>query len=199
MPTTFCCKKHLEKGAGYFIPHHFNMNYVFMKKTFFLFQVFYVVVCFGLYGQGIITNEEASGEAVEPPQVNLLDYTLVEQTDLDLTVATPGAFINQVGDGNRVDLRTFGSNNGIVLDQRGNANRIDLTLSADRIDYAVLQNGNNNYLLEFNTVANKELLQRDIEQIGDGQNLVIHGQNGLIDKMKIQMTGSQSVIIRNTN
>ncbi len=173
----------------------FNLD---MKQLFFVGLLHFLFVAV-VHAQGIITNEEASGEAVEPPQVNLLDYTLVEQADLDLTVATPGAFIKQVGDGNRVDLRTFGSNNGIVLDQRGNANRIDLTLSADRIDYAVLQNGNNNYLLEFNTVANKELLQRDIEQIGDGQNLVIHGQNGLIDKMKIQMTGSQSVIIRNTN
>ena len=51
-----------------------------------------------------------------------------------------------------------------------------------------------------NMFNDKQLLQRNIQQNGNNQNLVIHGRNGIVDKMKITMDkGSQSLIIRNTN
>ena len=60
--------------------------------------------------------------------------------------------------------------------------------------------GNNNTLIEYNTFNNKQLLERTIEQNGNGQNLVIEGSNSIVDKMRITMdNGSQSLIIRNVN
>ncbi len=159
--------------------------------------LFFLLGCSALCAQGIITD-------LNSPQVTLANLSQAVPTspimgNMDLSVSQMGALINQEGNANTVELQTSADTNGVFIDQIGDENTILLNLRANRIDYSVRQNGNNNMLLEYNVQANKQLLQRRIEQSGNGQNLIIHGQNSIMDRMQIIMKGSQSVIIRNTN
>lgn len=125
-------------------------------------------------------------------------YESLNSSQID--VINKGVYINQVGDQNRVNTQTQSQITDVALVQLGNYNQIDLDLKATAIDYTVLQQGNNNRLLEYNLFDNKQLIERNIQQTGNNQNLVIHGNNSIVDKMKITMSeGSQSLIIRNTN
>lgn len=166
-----------------------------MKPLVFLLA--FALVCSTLTAQGIIMN--STDVQVKPGQLDPLNSNTSLFKDLELRVDKEGAFINQQGNGNTLELQTASNSNGVLIDQIGDENTVLLNLRANRIDYSVLQNGDNNMLLEYSTQANKQLLQRRIEQSGNGQNLIIHGQNSIIDRMQIIMNGSQSVIIRNTN
>ncbi|PKA99212.1 hypothetical protein B0O79_2914 [Flavobacteriaceae bacterium MAR_2009_75] len=117
-----------------------------------------------------------------------------------INVSNKGVYINQVGNNNTSIVNSQSQITDLELSQYGNSNKIDLNLKADIIDYSVLQEGDNNLLLEYNFHNNKQLIERSVEQNGNNQNLVIHGSNSIVDKMKIKMSeGSQSLIIRNTN
>ena len=150
--------------------------------------------------QGIIVNQEGFdlGIQTNSQQVNLLNEQTSFQNN-ETFVSSETIFINQIGNTNRVDLHTKSNATDVEIIQRGLNNQADLSLQANRIDYSLLQNGNNNLLMEFNVNPDTELLQRSVEQNGNGQNLIIHGQNRLVDKMKINMQGSQTIILRNTN
>lgn len=158
-----------------------------------------------LNAQGIIDeengNETTTGLLTMAQQLNFFSQQSNEAlAPKDINVANTGIFINQIGNGNSANVATQSQISDIQLNQFGNSNKINLNIKAEIIDYKVNQQGNNNLLLEFNTFNNKQLLQRSVEQNGDGQNLVIHGRNSIVDKMKITMEqGSQSIIIRNTN
>lgn len=117
-----------------------------------------------------------------------------------LNVVNRGVYINQIGNNNTSTVQTESQISDVELVQLGNSNTIDLNIKATAVDYTVLQQGNNNLLLEYNLFNNKQLIERSVEQNGNNQNLVIHGTNSIVDKMKIKMSeGSQSLIIRNTN
>jgi hypothetical protein len=117
------------------------------------------------------------------------------------TPENTGVFINQIGDFNRTIVQSSSERSDINLIQTGNENTMRLDLSARNIIYNALQQGNGNKLLEFNSViSGKELIQRDIQQVGNDQNLIIHGNNGLSDRLQVRMSNSgQSLIIRNSN
>ncbi|WP_157486467.1 hypothetical protein [Maribacter forsetii] len=118
----------------------------------------------------------------------------------EINVTNTGIFIQQIGNNNYSDITTQSTISDVQLNQFGNNNNIDLKLKAEIIDYSVTQNGNNNTLIEYNTFNNKQLLERTVEQNGNGQNLVIEGSNSIVDKMRISMdNGSQSLIIRTVN
>lgn len=109
-------------------------------------------------------------------------------------------FITQAGVNNETSVTTDATNSLVVLRQNGIDNTMQLNLRATTIDYEATQSGNNNLLLDFSNGAATQLLERKIIQTGNGQNLVIHGNNALSDRMEIRMNnGAQSVIIRNTN
>lgn len=115
------------------------------------------------------------------------------------TPENTGVFINQIGDFNNSFVQTNSENSDINLMQMGNTNRIALDLNARNVIYNALQQGNGNTLLEFNSnFSGKELIQREVQQVGNDQNLIIHGNNRLSDRLQVRMSNSgQSLIIRN--
>lgn len=156
------------------------------------------------YAQGIIeedTDITSHNFESNSQQLNFYSQQSIEALQSDhLNVVNNGVYINQIGNNNTSTVQTQSQITDIELSQLGNSNTIDLNLKATAIDYTVLQQGNDNLLLEYNLFDNKQLIERSVEQNGNNQNLVIHGNNSIVDKMKIKMSeGSQSLIIRNTN
>lgn len=153
--------------------------------------------------QGIIEDETTLGATFENDQQQLNILNLQSNPAMSqeaLMVANNGVFINQVGDNNTARVAARSQVSDIQLNQVGDLNRMNLNLRANVIDYQATQLGDNNLLLEYPTFGDKVLLERAIEQNGDNQNLIIHGRNGIIDKMQIRMGGdSRSLIIRNSN
>ena len=141
--------------------------------------------------------------------LNAQEELALQEIQAGISVLTPpeqtpentGVFINQIGDNNVTMVQTISQKSDINLLQTGNGNTLGLDLYARNIIYNSLQQGNGNTLLEFNSsFYGKELIQRDIRQIGNDQNLIIHGSNGLSDRLHVRMSNSgQSLIIRNTN
>jgi hypothetical protein len=131
------------------------------------------------------------------------------QTQVGLSVLIPteqvpantGVFITQIGANNQSVIQTASDQSDLNLQQFGNNNSMGLNLRARNIIYSALQQGNGNRLLEFNSdFFGKELIQRDIQQVGNDQNLIIHGSNSLSDRLQVRMSNSgQSLIIRNSN
>jgi len=172
-----------------------------MVKIFFILFFFLTII---LNAQGIITNNSNDATTSMDTDIEQLNYFSQQlNTPLspsEIKVTNTGIFIQQIGNNNYADLTTQSHVSDIQLNQFGNNNKIDLQLKAEIIDYSITQNGNNNTLLEYNTINNKQLIERTIEQNGNGQNLIIEGNNSIVDKMKITMeNGSQSLIIRNIN
>lgn len=159
---------------------------------------------FVINAQGIIEEETNITPAhfdSSSQQLNFYSqqgYESLNSSQID--VINKGVYINQIGNNNTSTVQTQSQISDVELVQLGNSNQIDLDLKATAIDYTVLQQGNNNRLLEYNLFDIKQLIERNIQQTGNNQNLVIHGNNSIVDKMKITMSeGSQSLIIRNTN
>jgi len=175
-----------------------------MKKIhFFLSALLFLNTVIVVNAQGIIENESDIATNFDDNQQQLNYFSQQSNEAVgpgEINVSNSGVFINQIGDNNTSNVATQSAISNVKLNQFGNSNQIDLQLKADVIDYSVTQNGNNNLLLEYNMFNDKQLLQRNIQQNGNNQNLVIHGRNSIVDKMKITMDkGSQSLIIRNTN
>jgi hypothetical protein len=175
-----------------------------MKKLkLFIFFLCISGVFLNLNAQGIIDEKKELSPSFydSQQQLNYFSRQTNEPLGLDeINVSNSGVFINQIGDNNTSNVATQSSVSAIQLNQFGNSNQIELQLKAEVIDYNVTQNGNSNLLLEYNMFNDKQLLQRTVQQNGNNQNLVIHGRNSIVDKMKITMDkGSQSLIIRNTN
>ena len=171
-------------------------------------NTFLIFVCFtfsNLPAQGIINKDNervvSSGFDTNAQELNYFSQQSNEVLSNDnVNVVNTGVFINQIGDNNSSNVATQSAISTVKLNQFGNSNQINLQLKAEVIDYSVIQNGNNNLLLEYNMFNDKQLIQRTVQQNGNNQNLVIHGRNSIVDKMEINMgSGSQSLIIRNTN
>ena len=160
-------------------------------------------VFLNLNAQGIINDKKDLSPSFDnnQQQFNFFSQQINEASRAAImNVANNGVFINQIGAANTTNITTQSQISDIKLTQLGNSNQIDLNLKATIIDYSVTQLGNNNLLLEYNTFNDKRLIQRTVQQNGDNQNLIIHGNNGIVDKMKINMNkDSRSLIIRNSN
>jgi hypothetical protein len=175
-----------------------------MKKLkLFIFFLCISGVFLNLNAQGIINKKKELSPSFDDNQQQLNYFSQQSNEVVDpaaINLAQTGIFINQIGDNNLTNIATQSQISDIQLNQFGNSNQIDLKLRAEIIDYTVTQQGNNNLLLEYNMFNGKQLLERTVQQNGNNQNLVIHGTNSIVDKMKITMDkGSQSLIIRNTN
>jgi len=170
----------------------------------FLFFIAAVLFSNGfVYGQNDLTPLfPSSAEGLNSPgaQLNVLNQQANNGLLQNFNAENNNILITQVGVNNVSTVQTTATNSSIILGQTGNDNIMQLDLNATNIDYRALQTGNDNMLLEFSNGGATQLLQRSIEQTGNGQNLIIHGTNSLVDRMTIKMaTGGQSVIIRNTN
>lgn len=158
---------------------------------------------FNISAQGIIEKEKEINNNFVNDQHQLNYFSQqsnVASAPATMNVSNAGVFITQIGNGNNTNIANQSQISDIKLNQIGNSNEIDLNLKAEVINYSVTQLGNNNLLLEYNTFSGKQLLERTVQQNGNNQNLVIHGNNSIVDKMKITMNkDSRSLIIRNTN
>ncbi|SHJ60954.1 hypothetical protein SAMN04487911_12713 [Arenibacter nanhaiticus] len=133
-------------------------------------------------------------------QLNLINEQFLTRKAEIINSNANMVLISQAGAHNTGTVTTLARNSEVSLTQNGNNNSMQLDLQATTIDYQAVQDGNNNLLLELNNGSNTELLQRNVTQTGNGQRLVIHGNNALSDRMMIRMnTDGQSLIIRNDN
>lgn len=175
-----------------------------MKPNQLLTFILAILLYNSLIAQGIIKKESDITPSNFSSHSQQLNYYSQQSNDVvsnaNINVVNKGVYIVQVGNNNNTNVSAQSQVSDIELKQYGHSNIIDLNLKAEFIDYTALQQGNNNLLLEYNLFDNKQLIERNIQQKGNNQNLVIHGRNSIADKMKITMNeGSQSLIIRNTN
>ncbi|ALM07672.1 hypothetical protein SB49_07520 [Sediminicola sp. YIK13] len=174
-----------------------------MKNIIFFVLLIVVVLAQTAQGQSNSdTNVPASIQDLTTPsdQLNILNEQFSGRTAQINEFNDNRVFITQAGVNNETSVTTDATNSLVVLRQNGVDNAMQLNLRATTIDYEATQSGNNNLLLDFSNGTTTQLLQRKIIQTGNGQNLVIHGNNALSDRMEIRMNnGGQSIIIRNTN
>lgn len=147
-------------------------------------------------------NVPASIQDLNTPndRLNIINEQFVGRATDISNIDDNTVLIVQAGVNNESTVTTEATNSLVILRQNGVDNSMQLDLRATTIDYQATQSGNNNLLLDFSNGPITQLLQRKIIQTGSNQNLVIHGNNALSDKMEIRMNNSgQSIIIRNTN
>jgi|GEM_PF-633855 len=189
------------KGSVHILKYFYSFrkmrNYLFLIATF-LYSIF-------MNAQGLIETTPAQIEfpyLVNPEtQMNVLSENIGFGAPKALKVPSGNTiFIEQIGRENTGNVQAISNRSEINLLQRGNENTVRLELQGSTVDYEVLQNGNNNLLREYSAASAPSVIQREISQSGNGQNLIIHGSNGLTERMKIDMgQGSQSLVIRNLN
>ncbi len=160
--------------------------------TLFLFAS--LMVSGSSFGQTYRTdNSEALINSVKRESVS----TTVSQQQEQRTAST-GVFIEQIGDGNRITAKANTNNISFNFLQKGDDNNIYLNVKAEAVKETVVQNGNRHSFIDFSNSSSIHNLQ--LIQNGNGQRLMLHGENSISEKMKINMTGeSQSLVIRNFN
>lgn len=108
-------------------------------------------------------------------------------------------FIQQIGNGNAIKTNTKSKNSNTTLSQNGNQNKIYLDVAANTIEEKVMQNGDNNYLLDFSPYG-VDFHGVDVIQQGNNQNITLFGGNAISERIKINMQGdSKTIIVRNFN
>lgn len=108
-------------------------------------------------------------------------------------------YINQIGSNNTIKVKTATQHSAIDLAQEGNNNILKLNFSAMSATETIRQQGENHFISAYGNTPSLNL-ERTINQEGYGQNLTIHGNNSLSEKMQLNMKGSAStIIIRNFN
>jgi len=108
-------------------------------------------------------------------------------------------FIEQIGDDNFVKTKTKSKVSEINLYQNGNQNSIYLDLTAKTIEETVLQEGNNNYFLDFSSYG-VDFHSAEVVQQGNNHNITWFGGNSISEKIKIKMEGdNKTIIVRNFN
>ncbi|MEO9894671.1 hypothetical protein [Aurantibacter sp.] len=113
--------------------------------------------------------------------------------------ASNSVYIQQIGSNNSSLVQSKSDYSTISLVQNGNANNADIDVAAKTFSTNVLQNGNNNFLLEYGNSPSLNL-ERNIIQNGNEQNVVIFGSNSLTDKIQLNLQGNaKSITIRNFN
>lgn len=140
--------------------------------------------------------------------------TLIEQ-EIDLNIQDrpttiqngvllgSGVFLTQIGDNNTVDLEVKGAalnGSASIITQLGNSNDLNLSLTGDSFLINSVQQGNNHSIQGSNALRLSESVTTEINQLGNGQSLIIEGQNSISNSMQINMSGQgQEVIVRSFN
>lgn len=108
-------------------------------------------------------------------------------------------YIRQAGNNNGMVLKIKASSSDIEIWQKGDDNQAYFDLRADHIQYDLTQLGNGNRYLHFNT-TNPELISVNTLQTGNDLDIIVHGNNSISEKLKVNMKGdSRTLIIRNFN
>jgi len=108
------------------------------------------------------------------------------------------AIINQIGDKNKIILKTQSNTSDVTILQQGDYNNALIKVKANSISETVLQIGNYHKLIDFSTSSSIHNLE--LTQNGNRQNLIWHGGNSISEELIISMKGeNQSIIVRNFN
>jgi len=170
------------------------------KKTTFLQLILVCLVSTIGHAQNTVEKTRPSDliETIGPENELLRSFVNPLQANTTLN-NTNNIFIEQIGSGNLTQVNTNTSKSDIKAMQYGNANSIRTTVAALGIIETIRQQGDNHHFAEFANTPALEI-NRQIDQIGNGQNLTIHGNNSISDNMRLTMEGSaKTIVIRNFN
>ena len=182
-----------------------NILYLWYMKAFFVFSIPFLTLGCILCPGSLSSQQNDEDLRFLNREVGINQIQSQEGLSVLLssraTSVDAGVLITQIGTFNQNSVQTQAENSEINLSQFGNLNMMALELRARNIVYSANQTGNNNRLIEFNSgFLAKELIQREILQFGNDQDIIIHGNNSISDKLRIRMEKSgQSLIIRNSN
>lgn len=119
------------------------------------------------------------------------------QSTPNFTSDNNGIFIQQIGVYNKAYANIKAEKKDMQISQEGNFNKAALHLKAEQVVYNLTQRGDHIGYFAF-SVGNPQLISHQVTQTGNNLNLVVHGQNTLYDKLKLNMQGeNRSLIIRN--
>jgi len=171
------------------------------QSKFYLILIAIFAIKGNILAQNTVEKKEAQDQVLEIGPQNIflaknVDYNPKENI---VQLNTNNIFITQVGADNLINATTRTKKSDIELQQNGSDNVIRINITALNTIENIKQNGSNNYFAEFANTPNLNL-ERKIEQNGNSQNLVIHGNNSISDKIQLNMQGnSKTVVIRNFN
>jgi hypothetical protein len=159
-----------------------------------------VLVLMGFF-QGFCQNENL--EHAPSTIVTLLgseNLQFVSEVQPAIPIANSNSvYIEQIGIDNIINTNIRAESSEINLVQNGNSNTVDLSVNAKTMVHNIMQNGTNNYLQEYSNTSNLNL-ERNIQQNGNDQRVVIYGSNTLTDNIILNLQGnSKTVTIRNFN
>ncbi|MBL7471285.1 hypothetical protein [Robertkochia sediminum] len=160
-----------------------------------------ITLCFSITGFAQIVDNTLPSDINElflqkEASLNYISNQTNNTRDLP-EIDNNGVFIQQVGDYNTTKLFVKARNQDVSVTQNGDHNTAGLFLIADQVKYNLTQTGNHNFYAAF-APGLSEVVDHNVTQTGNNCDLVVHGKNSIMDKLKITMEGeAQSLIIRN--
>ncbi len=155
------------------------------------------MLIFGVYsfvnGQVSVENEE--GVLTEEELVGLEEVLFIGSGASGSPTAYNEVYIEQVGSGNWVEITSNTNGNLAQIYQNGGENQILLSLNTNNFFHQIIQNGNSNQIFEFTNSPSMNI-EALYNQTGDNNALFVHGRNSLSEKITVNMSGDQTLIIR---
>jgi hypothetical protein len=176
------------------LPIPFLKN-IFMRRKFVFFNFFFFLFFYA-------SSQEVLSSASELGTVNY-EKTFEMMTLQDWEIASTGAikksytnrvFIEQVGNGNVVNSHISSFDATVNLDQRGDENEISLNVNAGKVEYNVVQTGNNNYLQD-HTFTPQGTARLNLSQRGNENEVIKYGANSITNKIGFNIEGSSKLLI----
>ena len=136
---------------------------------------------------------EFNTEAERLNVISNFNYSQVRFNDNATVNERNAVIIQQIGDNNQVFSRTTSQSSNINLYQKGDFNTVSLDVNAPTIEANVVQNGNDNYVLDYIYYSNLDV---KLNAVQNGNNLTINriGVNSLSNKLQLVQEGSFKTI-----
>jgi len=165
-------------------------------------QISPLACCFLLFNGAVMAQSIDLKKDLNMAAANLigLEYLMtndaIEENTLP-NLESNSVYIGQIGSGNLVNAFFESKRSEVEITQQGNGNNILLAIDTNTYDGDITQKGNNNFFSEYTSSPNYKL-EHNVGQIGNNNNLVIHGSNSLSEKIDVKILGdSKTIIIRN--
>lgn len=144
----------------------------------------------------LFTSELGSMDKEKQYSALALQDWKMKESQLSFMPSGNNIFIEQIGDNNRVNTQISSPNVDGRFYQDGMGNGFSLVLNAEKVNYALVQSGDNNYLLD-HTFAPSNTAKLKIQQNGNNNHIEKYGTNSITNKLEFILTGnSKSLIIR---
>ncbi len=167
-----------------------NIVRIFLAITF-------VFICVSVSAQTYMNEEPESVYQDFQKKNSAINFLSTQEVQIPTTQVNLVS-IQQVGTDNLSEVQVVAQTSTIVLNQTGNFNTIGLDIKANQVTQVVNQYGENHSFLNFSPFSNIQNLQ--VQQSGEGQNLIFHGGNSISERMIITMSGqNQFIEVRNFN